>query len=141
MDDGSFEGGGRDRGVPPVDADLGPEVDHALRAAPDPIRSLLFDAALRSLDRARRALAHDGDTVSAMGLAELVRARRMLDELRTLARAEPLCADDDGTIETLVTLYEFCSDRLYQVARTHDPELIVAVEDVLTELRDAFAEQ
>jgi flagellin-specific chaperone FliS len=107
---------------------------------PDPIRGLLFDAALRSLDRARRALAGGGSAVTSMGLAEIVRARRTLDELRTRARVQSLGeALGDGTVDTLVSLYEFCSDRLAQAARTRDPELIPAVEDVLTELRDAFA--
>jgi flagellin-specific chaperone FliS len=140
MDDASFEGGGRDPGGPPADADLGADGDHGFGPEPDPIRGLLFDAALRSLDRARRALGHDGDAVSSMGLAELVRARRTLDELRTLARVQPLGPPGDDTVDTLLTLYEFCSDRLALVARTHDPELITAVEDVLTELRDAFAD-
>jgi flagellin-specific chaperone FliS len=107
---------------------------------PDPIRGLLFDAALRSLDRARRALAGGGSAVTSMGLAEIVRARRTLDELRTRARVQSLGeALGDGTVDTLVSLYEFCSDRLAQAARTRDPALIPAVEDVLTELRDAFA--
>ena len=114
--------------------------DGVTEPEPDPIRGLLFDAALRSLDRAHRALASGGSAVTAMGLSELVRARRTLDELRTRARVEPLgAAGDDETVETLVRLYEFCSDRLGQAAQTRDPGLIPAVEDVLTELRDAFA--
>jgi flagellin-specific chaperone FliS len=113
------------------------EDDGVAQPAPDPVRGLLFDASLRSLDRARRALASSSAAVTAMGLSELVRARRTLDELRTRARVESL--GDDGTVETLVRLYEFCSDRLGQAARSRDPALIPAVEDVLTELRDAFA--
>jgi flagellin-specific chaperone FliS len=107
----------------------------------DPIRGLLFDAALRSLGRARRALAAEGAAVRARGLSELVRARRMLDELRTRARVQTLGEGGAGdTMRTLVSLYEFCSDRLAQAAGSRDPALITAVEDVLTELRDAFAD-
>jgi flagellin-specific chaperone FliS len=123
MDDGSFDD----------DADL------AATAEVDPIRGLLFDAALRSLDRARHALGHGGSAVVSMGLAELVRARRTLDELRSRAQVQWLGEGADGTAETLVQLYEFCSDRLAQAAQARDPELIPAVADVLTELRDAFA--
>ncbi len=115
------------------------EDDGVDQPEPDPIRGLLFDAALRSLDRARRALASGGSAVTSMGLSELVRARRTLDELRTRARVQSLGDAGDGTIETLLSLYEFCSDRLGQAAQARDPELITAVEDVLTELRDAFA--
>jgi flagellin-specific chaperone FliS len=115
------------------------EDDGVDQPEPDPIRGLLFDAALRSLDRARRALASGTSAVTSMGLSELVRARRTLDELRTRARVESLGDGGDGTVETLVSLYEFCSDRLGQAAQTRDPDLIPAVEDVLTELRDAFA--
>jgi flagellin-specific chaperone FliS len=140
MNDVSFQEGRPDRPGPPSGTTPGPadEPDEAESAEPDPILGLLFDAALRSLDRARRALTHDGASVSSMGLAELVRARRTIDELRTLARVQPLDGAGDDTVETLVNLYEFCSDRLSQAASTRNPDLITAVEDVLVELRDAF---
>jgi flagellin-specific chaperone FliS len=170
MDDASFEDGPTDRGASSTasahrphpdggqlddragryDRPRGSEHDEVdevdddvadTRPEADPIRGLLFDATLRSLDRARRALAGGGSAVTAMGLSEIVRARRTLDELRTRARVQSLgSASGDGTVDTLVQLYEFCSDRLGHAARTKDPDLIPAVEDVLTELRDAFAE-
>jgi flagellin-specific chaperone FliS len=115
------------------------DADLVGRPEADPIRALLFDAALRSLDRARHALGHGGAAVTAMGLSELVRARRTLDELRSRAQVQWLGDGADGTAETLVSLYEFCSGRLAQAAQARDPDLIPAVADVLTELRDAFA--
>ncbi len=128
-------GSGTPRPSDPDDDDdvAGPEVDE--------IRGFLFDAALRSLVRAGRALGASGSAVASMGLSEIVRARRTLDELRTRAQVQWLGGDaGDATAETLVSLYDFCSDRLAQAARTRDPQLIPAVVDVLTELRDAFAE-
>jgi flagellin-specific chaperone FliS len=142
MDDASFEDGSTDRGADPYVDDDDDDAIAATRPEADPIRGLLFDAALRSLDRARRALGSRASAVTSMGLSEIVRARRTLDELRTRARVQSLgtAGGGDATVDTLVSLYEFCSDRLGQAARTRDPDLIPAVEDVLTELRDAFAE-
>jgi flagellin-specific chaperone FliS len=108
-------------------------------AAHDEVRDLLLDAALASVRRARRALGHSRPAISAMGLAEVVRARRTIDELRVRARVR--VGDDDPDHETaqaLVSLYEFCSDRLAHAAHGVDPGLLAAVEDVLTELRAAY---
>jgi flagellin-specific chaperone FliS len=136
MDEASFEDGTIvDDGLADDDDDR----DAGAQPEVDPIRDLLFDAALRSLERAGRALASSSPAVGAMGLSEIVRARRTLDELRTRAQVQWLGDGSDETAETLVSLYEFCSDRLAQAARARDPQLIPAVADVLTELRAAFA--
>lgn len=106
-------------------------------AGPAQLVLMLYDGALSSVRQAALVLdgAGGGERLE-RAHRELARAQDIVTELSvTLDRAQ------GGAIaEGLASLYDFCLDRLVTANLRKDPEGLGAVESVLAQLRDAWAE-
>lgn len=99
-----------------------------LTASPEKIVKLLYDGAVRFLERSRTGLADPSTARSAMVGESLGRSLAIISELRT-----SLDHEKGGEIATnLDSLYEYCTDQLTRANVDRTPE---GVENALRVLR------
>jgi flagellar protein FliS len=109
-------------------------------AGPAQLVLALYDGALGAIERARRMLllgaAHDGHSGIEAVHAQLVKAQRIVTELRVT-----LDHERGGAIAgNLDALYEFCLRTLVDANLAKDSSKLTPATDVLRSLRDAWAQ-
>jgi len=110
--------------------------DAIATAGPAQLVLMLFDGALASLLRARTALVEAGPDVLEVSHKELQRCQDIVWELRM-----SLDRERGGAIAAnLGSLYDYCLTQLVQANVTKDPGTLDIVEEVLGDLRGAWAE-
>jgi flagellar protein FliS len=115
----------------------GYEVGAVATASPAGLVTILYDAALSSVGRAKQALG------GLPGPEELDRANKELTKAQDIVLELQLSLDhvQGGQIaESLASLYEFCLDRLLRANLSKDPQPLSAVVSVLSQLREAWTE-
>lgn len=106
-------------------------------ASPAHLITMLYDRLLVAVRRSRVELEGDGPADTELCHHELVRAQRIVEELRF-----GLDDDQGGEIATnLRRLYDFCHERLLIANTTKSPAGLDDVEAVVAELRDVWFEQ
>ena len=113
----------------------GYQVGAVATATPARLVTMLYDAALAAIGRARHQLAQGDAAALDSAHREMTRAQDILLELQ-------LSLDHElgGEIaRNLGALYEFCLDRLVRANIDKDPRLLGAVERVIEQLRDGWA--
>lgn len=115
----------------------GYQVGAVATASPAALVTMLYDAALSAVGRARLSLA-DSLASGAVDTAhrELTRAQDIVLELQ-LSLDHQLGGE---IAANLASLYDFCLDRLIRANVGKDPALLDAVESVLARLRDAWVD-
>jgi len=104
-----------------------------LTATPGQLVVMLYDGCLRFLHQAAYAM-REGD-VTESG-ARLSRAEAIIEELLAT-----LDLDKGGVVASrLQGIYVFCSKHLIEARLARDPEMIEKVSELLSELRDAWAQ-
>ena len=104
-----------------------------LTATPGQLVVMLYDGCLRFLHQA--AFAMREGKVGESG-ARLTRAEAIIDELLAT-----LDLEQGGVVASrLQGIYVFCSRHLGEARMSRDPEMIDKVSDLLSELRDAWAQ-
>jgi flagellar protein FliS len=94
---------------------------------------MLYDGCLRFLHQAAYAM-RGGDIAESN--ARLTRAEAIIDELHAT-----LDMEQGGVVASrLQGIYVFCSRHLLEARLNHEPEMIDKVSDLLSELRDAWAQ-
>jgi flagellar protein FliS len=104
-----------------------------LTATPGQLVVMLYDGCLRFLHQAAFAMREGnvGETNT-----RLQRAEAIIDELRVT-----LDMDKGGVVASrLQGIYVFCAKHLVEARMARDPEMIEKVSELLTELRDAWAQ-
>jgi flagellar protein FliS len=112
------------------------QVGAVATATPSGLVTIMFDAAISAVGRARLALADAGPASVDLAHKELTRAQDIVLELQ-------LSLDHEiggGLSLALASLYDFCLDRLIRANVAKDPALLDAVSDVLTSLRSGWVE-
>lgn len=106
-------------------------------ASPAHLVTMLYDRLLVAVRRAGAELEIDGPRNTELCHDELVRAQRIVEELR-------FGLDDEKGGEIAVSLrhlYDYCHERLLTVNMTKSPEGLSDVETIIAELRDVWFEQ
>jgi flagellar secretion chaperone FliS len=104
-----------------------------LTATPGQLVVMLYDGCLRFLHQAAFAM-RESKTVEAD--ARLARAEAIIDEL-----LETLDLDKGGIVASrLQGIYVFCQRHLLEARAATDPEMVDKVGELLSELRDAWAQ-
>jgi flagellar protein FliS len=104
-----------------------------LTATPGQLVVMLYDGCLRFLHQAGHAMREGNVRESG---ARLSRAEAIIDELLAT-----LDLDQGGVVASrLQGIYVFCSRHLGEARLSRDPEMIDKVSQLLTELRDAWAQ-
>ena len=104
-----------------------------LTAPPERLVLMLYDGAYRFLTQADAAM-RGGDIATSNG--RLQRAERIIDELLWT-----LDLDAGGDVAAnLQSIYLFCKRQLMDARVARDPDLILTVRGLLTELRDGWAQ-
>ncbi len=110
--------------------------DAIATAGPAQLVLMLFDGALTSLLRARTALGEAGTEMREVSHKELQRCQDIVWELRM-----SLDRERGGAIAAnLGSLYDYCLTQLVQANVTKDASPLDIVEEVLGDLRGAWAE-
>ena len=104
-----------------------------LTATPGQLVVMLYDGCLRFLHQAAYAM-REGNVSESN--TRLQRAEAIIDELRTT-----LDMDQGGVVASrLQGIYVFCSKHLIEARLTREPDNIEKVSELLSELRDAWAQ-
>jgi flagellar protein FliS len=104
-----------------------------LTATPGQLVVMLYDGCLRFLNQAASAM-REGKMGEAN--ARMERAEAILDELLVT-----LDVEQGGVIASrLQGIYVFCSRHLIEARGARDPEMVDKVAELLSELRDAWAQ-
>jgi flagellar protein FliS len=104
-----------------------------LTATPGQLVVMLYDGCLRFLHQAAFAM-RGGDMTESN--ARLARAEAIIDELHAT-----LDMDQGGVVASrLQGIYVFCNRQLLEARQTGEPETIEKVGELLSELRDAWAQ-
>ena len=104
-----------------------------LTATPGQLVVMLYDGCLRFLHQAAYAM-REGNVIESN--TRLQRAEAIIDELRTT-----LDMEQGGVVASrLQGIYVFCSKHLIESRLERDPEKIEKVSELLSELRDAWAQ-
>jgi flagellar protein FliS len=104
-----------------------------LTATPGQLVVMLYDGCLRFLHQAAHAMREGNVRESG---ARLTRAEAIIDELLAT-----LDLEQGGVVASrLQGIYVFCSRHLGEARVARDPEMIDKVSELLTELRDAWAQ-
>jgi flagellar protein FliS len=104
-----------------------------LTATPGQLVVMLYDGCLRFLHQAAYAM-REGKVGEAGG--RLTRAEAIIDELLAT-----LDMEQGGVVASrLQGIYVFCNKHLTEARLARDPEMIEKVGELLTELRDAWAQ-
>ncbi len=104
-----------------------------LTATPGQLVVMLYDGCVRFLHQAAYAM-REGNVGESN--ARLQRAEAIIDELRAT-----LDMEKGGVVASrLQGIYVFCSRHLIEAQMNRDPEMIGKVSDLLSELRDAWAQ-
>jgi flagellar protein FliS len=110
--------------------------DAIATAGPAQLVLMLFDGALTSLLRARTALVDGGPHVHEVSHRELQRCQDIIWELRM-----SLDREQGGALAaSLGSLYDFCLTQLVQANITKDATKLDIVEEIVGDLRGAWAE-
>jgi flagellar secretion chaperone FliS len=104
-----------------------------LTATPGQLVVMLYDGCLRFLHQAAYAM-RGGDVAESN--ARLTRAEAIIEELHST-----LDMEKGGVVASrLQGIYVFCSKHLLEARMNREPENIEKVSELLTELRDAWAQ-
>jgi len=104
-----------------------------LTATPGQLVVMLYDGCLRFLHQAAYAMREGNATESG---ARLSRAEAIIEELLAT-----LDLEKGGVVASrLQGIYVFCSKHLIEARLARDPEMIEKVSELLSELRDAWAQ-
>jgi flagellar secretion chaperone FliS len=104
-----------------------------LTATPGQLVVMLYDGCLRFLNQAAYAM-RGGDVAESN--ARLTRAEAIIEELHAT-----LDMDKGGVVASrLQGIYVFCSKHLLEARLNREPENIEKVSELLSELRDAWAQ-
>jgi flagellar protein FliS len=104
-----------------------------LTATPGQLVVMLYDGCLRFLHQAAYAMREGNVTESG---ARLSRAEAIIEELLAT-----LDLEKGGVVASrLQGIYVFCSKHLIEARLARDPEMIEKVSELLSELRDAWAQ-
>jgi flagellar protein FliS len=110
--------------------------DAIATAGPAQLVLMLFDGALTSVIRARSALLDGGPQVHEIAHKELQRSQDIIWELRM-----SLDGERGGVIaQSLGSLYDYCLTQLVQANISKDATKLDIVEEVIGDLRGAWAE-
>jgi flagellar secretion chaperone FliS len=110
-----------------------------LTASPGQLVLMLFDGALKSLALARAALAAPEDDFRRYAVAneQLLKAQQIIGELQDSLNMD---AGDGALAREMFRLYDYYNRRLFEANLRKQPEPVVEVEKLLTELRAVCAE-
>jgi flagellar secretion chaperone FliS len=104
-----------------------------LTATPGQLVVMLYDGCLRFLNQAAYAM-RGGDVAESN--ARLTRAEAIIEELHST-----LDMEKGGVVASrLQGIYVFCSKHLLEARQNREPENIEKVSELLSELRDAWAQ-
>jgi flagellar protein FliS len=104
-----------------------------LTATPGQLVVMLYDGCLRFLHQAAYAM-REGNVIESN--TRLQRAEAIIDELRTT-----LDMEKGGVVASrLQGIYVFCSKHLIEARLSREPQNIEKVSELLSELRDAWAQ-
>jgi len=102
-------------------------------APPEQLVVMLYDGCLRFLHQAAYAM-REGNVIESN--TRLQRAEAIIDELRTT-----LDMEQGGVVASrLQGIYVFCSKHLIEARLSREPQNIEKVSELLSELRDAWAQ-
>jgi flagellar protein FliS len=105
-------------------------------AGPAQLVLMLFDGATTALLRARTALVDGGPSTLEVSHRELQRCQDIIWELRISLDRER----GGGIAQALGSLYDYCLTQLVQANVSKDPTKLDIVEEIVGDLRGAWAE-